>query len=81
MSTPVADQIARRLGSDEGQHQIGAFGGARLAQGDAEIIVVAGDAHLGGDIDQAGHADGGIDHEAAERVGRPCRPRPAARRW
>ena len=31
---------------------------------------MAGNADLGGDIDQARHADGGIDHEAAERVGR-----------
>ena len=49
-----AHQVARRLGADEGQHQIGAFGRAGLAQGDAEIIVMAGNADLAGDIDQAG---------------------------
>ena len=64
-----ADQIAGRLGAGEGQHQIRAFGDAGLAQGDAEIILMAGNADLAGDIDQAADADGGIDHDAAEGVG------------
>ena len=64
----VADQIARRLGADKGQHQIGAFLGAPLAQGDAEIIGMTGNADLGRDVDQPGQTDRGIDHEAAECV-------------
>ena len=64
-----AHQVAGRLGTGKGQHQIGAFGDAGLAQGDAEIIVMAGNADLAGDIDQAADADGGIDHDAAEGVG------------
>ena len=68
-STPVPTRSRGGMGPGEGQDQIRAFRDAALAQGDAEIIVVIGDAELAGDIDQPADADGGIDHDAAEGVG------------
>ena len=63
-----AQEVAGRHGAREGQHQIGAFGNAVLAQGNAEIIFVAGDTDLAGDIDQPADADGGIDHDTARGI-------------
>ena len=63
-----AQQVARRLGAYKRQHQIGAFLHPRLAQGDAHVVVVIGDAYLAGHVDQPADAHRGIDHHAAKGV-------------
>ena len=58
--------VPQGAGPEDGQDQIGAVNVAPIAKGLTEVLLVARQAHVGGDVDEAAHADGGIDHHAAD---------------
>ncbi|MDT4863720.1 hypothetical protein FQZ97_984390 [compost metagenome] len=57
--------VTQVRGPDDRQHQEGSFGDPVVAQGLAEVFVLPGQAHAGGGIPQAGHANRGVEQQAS----------------
>src|SRR3546814_18178912 len=56
--------IAQRGRAQDRQHQVEAFASDVSAEGLAEVLLVVGKARFGGDVEQAEHADGGVNEKA-----------------
>ena len=68
-----ADTVTHVGRAKQRQHQIHAFARTPDRESLTEILSVAFKAHGRGDIEDAGYADGAVDHEPADGFNRPIR--------